>query len=404
MNNQSTPRMVFLGPLYPPDEEQLILEKSRIKVSNAPGVFQWNLIRGMEEAVGRNLEIVNVLPVGTWPNAYTQAVLPDRVWHNGSAACREVGCLNLPFLKQAIRAAKTSKLLPKMLRSGDHIILYSAYMPFLRALKKLPKDIQITAIITDLPEFYDLEQTSTLRKTLRSLQNRLIYRYLQRVDRFVLLTEQMRKPLRVGDRPWMLMEGNCSAESAAGEAPQERAILYSGTLHYQFGIQNLLEAFRQLQDPSARLWICGSGEAETEILALCESDPRVTFYGFLSQRDVAALRSRAAVLVNPRTNEGDYTRYSFPSKTMEYMASGKPVVMYRLDGIPQEYDPFLYYVPDETPASLSRMLAHVLDHPKEAQEKGRRAQAFVLENKNRSAQGRRLVDFLAASPTPESKA
>jgi len=395
MNNEKKRRMVFMGPLYHPDEEKQILARSKSKASSAPNVFQWNLIRGIEEAAGHELEILNVLPVGTWPNAYAEAILPSRSWNNGNALCHEVGCINLPFVKQAMRAAKTGRWLRKNLHPGDEVILYSAYMPFLQALKKLPREVKVTAIITDLPEFYDLGQTSALRKWLRSMQNRMIYRCMERVDRFVLLTEQMHEPLHVGSRPWMLMEGICTAEAAgAVKADQERAVFYSGTLHYQFGIRNLLAAFGKLEDPAAQLWICGGGEAEEEIRALSQTDPRIRFYGFLSQNEVAELRARAAVLVNPRTNEGEYTKYSFPSKTMEYMASGKPVVMYRLDGIPEEYDPFLYYVPDSSTEALAGMLAYVLDHPDEAQEKAGRAQRFVLENKNRKAQGKRLIDFL----------
>lgn len=394
MTNQNASRIVFLGLLYPPEEEELILRQSRIKASSAPVVFQRALISGMEEALGQNLEIVSILPVGTWPNAYSKPVLPSRTWQNGNAPCHEVGCINLPFVKQAMRAAGARKLLRKILKPGDKVVLYSTYMPFLRAMEKLPRDIETTVIVTDLPEYYDLGQTSRLRKWLRSMQNILIRRSMERVDRFVLLTEQMHEAVQVGERPWMLMEGICTAEKGVSEDTQERAILYSGTLHYQFGILTLLEAFHSLQDPNARLWICGSGEAQPQVLEMCQKDSRVTFHGYLSQSEVAALRSRAAVLVNPRTAEGEYTKYTFPSKTMEYMASGKPVVMYRLAGIPHEYDPYLYYVPENGPEALAHTLAYVLDHPEEAQEKGRRAQAFVLENKNSTAQGRRLVEFL----------
>ena len=395
MSEQTTPRIVFMGPLYPEQEEKRILDMTKERPSNAPNVFQWKLIRGMEEALGQRMEIVNALPVGTWPGACRSFILPDRTWHNQGAPCHETGCINLPVLKQAMRASRTRQLLQKLLRPGDQVLLYSAYMPYLKALSKLPRSITVNVIIPDLPEFYDLGSTSRLRKLLRRLHNRIVYRYMKRIDRFVLLTQQMRQPLAVGDRPWLLMEGICTAEGGQAGSETERAILYSGTLHRQFGIGNLLDAFRQLDDPDARLWLCGSGDAEPEIRALCQEDPRVTFFGFVDLGKVTELRSRAAVLVNPRTGEGEYTKYSFPSKTMEYMASGKPVVMYRLDGIPESYDPYLYYVPDNTPEALCQTLQYVLDHPAEAAEKGRRAQAFVLENKSSTVQGRRVVEFLS---------
>lgn len=394
MSNDTAPRIVFMGPLYPPEEEQRILEITSERPSNAPNVFQWKLIRGMEEALGKPMEIISALPVGTWPNACRSFILPDRTWQNGDALCHETGCINLPFLKQAMRASRTRRLLKKLLRPGDQVLLYSAYMPYLKALSRLPASIKVNVIIPDLPEFYDLGSTSSLRKMLRKLQNRMVYRYLRRIDRFVLLTEQMRTPLQVGDRPWLLMEGICTAQAGEIAGETERAILYAGTLHRQFGIGNLLKAFRQLEEPEAKLWLCGSGDAEEEIQALCKEDPRVTFFGFVDLETVAQLRSRAAVLVNPRTGEGEYTKYSFPSKTMEYMASGKPVVMHRLAGIPSSYDPYLFYPENNSPEALCHTLQYVLDHPAEAAEKGREAQAFVLESKSSTVQGRRVVEFL----------
>lgn len=394
--NNNAFRIVFMGPLYPESDEKAILEASSGNISAAPNVFQWNLIHGVEECLGQNLQILNALPVGTWPLGYRRLRLPDRQWQNGSAACHEVGGLNLPFIKQAMRASRAKKLLKNLLRPGDHLVLYSAYMPFLKALHTLPRDITVTVIITDLPEFYDLGQTSALRKVLRSLQNRMVYRYLQRADRFVLLTEQMREPLKTGERPWLLMEGICnaSADAPALSPASPPAFLYTGTLHYRFGIKDLLDAFVRLNHPEAELWICGAGEAEAEIRALEEENAKVKFFGFCTQSEVAKLRSKAAVLVNPRRDEGEYTRYSFPSKTMEYMASGKPVIMYPLQGVPGEYAPYLYYVQGSGPEALGQQMEHVLSHPQEAREKGLAARKFVIENKCRKAQGKRLVDFL----------
>jgi glycosyltransferase involved in cell wall biosynthesis len=193
----------------------------------------------------------------------------------------------------------------------------------------------------------------------------------------------------------MLLEGICNAKPSPIPAETERAILYAGTLHRQFGIHNLAAAFRLMKDPEAKLWFCGSGDSEDVVRELCKDDPRATFFGFLDQDQVQQLRKRAALLVNPRTAEGEYTKYTFPSTTMEYLASGKPVVMHKLAGIPSSYDPYLFYPEDNTPEALCHTLQYVLDHPAEAAEKGRRAQAFVLENKSSTVQGRRVVEFLS---------
>ena len=301
-----------------------------------------------------------------------------------------------------MRSVKAKRILRRLADENTEIILYSAYMPFLRALYKLPKTVKITAIITDLPKFYDLGKTSRAERRLRQWQNRMIDRYLRRVDRFVLLTDRMGDPLHVGNRPTIRMEGICQMTGLPpAETPGEKkVILYSGTLHNQYGIRNLLCAFEKLRNEEAELWICGSGEAETEIKNLAERDSRVRFFGFCTQEEVASLRTKAAVLVNPRTNDGEYTRYSFPSKTMEYMASGIPVVMYKLDGIPDEYDEYLNYADPSgaVPERLSEALEKVLSDYETAQKKARRARNFVLENKNAIRQAERLLRLLDEKP------
>lgn len=394
--NQS---ILFLGPLYPPERESEITADSFMHISNAPNVYQWNLLKGLHTLAGERLHVINVLPVGTWKTAYKKAILKSNAWESNGVEGDEVGCLNLPFFKQLIRARKVRRLLRKRTaQAPTEVLLYSAYMPFLKAVYRLPRNVRVTAIITDLPEFYDLGQTSSFRKLLRTLQNRMIYRYLKRVDRFVVLTEQMCAPLRVGTRPWLCMEGVC--DDAVREYPSSedarRIVFYGGTLHYQYGIKNLLDAFEGLEDENTELWICGSGEAEKEITALAKRDSRVKFYGFCSQEETAALRAQASVLVNPRPNEGEYVKYSFPSKTMEYMASGKPVVAYKLDGIPEEYDAYLNYASPSVPAAdgLRDALTQVLFAYDTALEKAERAREFVLKNKNGTAQAKRLLELL----------
>lgn len=389
-------KIVFLGPLYPPDQEERVYKNARVHGSSAPNVFQWNLLNGLQAVDGEKLSVFNVLPVGSWPRGHRDAILKDTDWVYQGVRGHEIGSFNVPFLKQISRANRTKRILKKTVCAGDEIVIYSAYMPFLKAVYTLPRDVKVTAIITDLPEFYDLGRVSKLRSFLRKMQNRMIYKYMQRVDRFVVLTEQMCEPLKVGNRPWICIEGICNA-AQTNSAPLEvntKAILYSGTLHYQYGIKNLLDAFSKINVEGAELWICGGGEAETEIRELEKQDTRVKFFGFCSQDKVAELRRKAAVLVNPRTNEGEYTKYSFPSKTMEYMASGKPVVMYKLDGVPAEYDKHLFYA-DEANAvdGLKTAIENVLENYETARVKAAEAQRFVLGNKNGISQAKKLLVF-----------
>lgn len=172
-------------------------------------------------------------------------------------------------------------------------------------------------------------------------------------------------------------------------------MLYTGRLNRRYGLELLLQAMKELQDPDIELWLCGSGEMEEEIRAYAAQDSRIRFFGFLPHEEAVQLQKQATVLVNPRTNQGEYTKYSFPSKTMEYMASGRPVMMFRLDGIPGEYDPFLTYIPEESSASIRDTVESLRRlSPSELDAMGARGRDFVLKNKNRNVQMRRVLDFI----------
>ena len=83
---------------------------------------------------------------------------------------------------------------------------------------------------------------------------------------------------------------------------------------------------------------------------------------------------------------------------MEYLASGTPVVAYKLDGIPDEYDEYINYVPDNTAETLASTIQEVCNLPQsERTEMGRRASRFVLEEKNNVKQTKRILDFIIHS-------
>lgn len=384
--------MVFLGCLFNPDRENEYLQTSKTSLSNAANTFQWNLINGFYKN-DKNVTILNVLPVGTFPNQYKKLWLKSREWEKNGHCNYEIGCINLPFIKQYQRYVRTRKLLRAS--KDKNIIIYSAYAPFLKAIYKLDKSYKVTVIITDLPEFYDLGKTSSLKRYLRKTNNKRLYKYLERVDRFVVLTEQMIAPLHIGSRPYIVIEGISDGKSVRPGLPTKKSILYTGTLHKQFGILTLLEAFSGIEDPSAELWICGGGDCKGAVEAAAKKDNRIKFFGYVSKEKVKELQGKAFMLINPRQNKGEYTKYSFPSKTMEYMLSGKPVLMYRLDGIPADYDPYLNYIEGNSPEDMKNAICWILNADNdEIANRAKAAAKFVMENKNSVSQAKKIIEFM----------
>lgn len=393
--------MIFLGPLYSPYEEAELLKNSKHGLSNATNQFQMDLLYGFIEN-NADLKIINVLPVGTFPRHYNKLYMKNREWSYENADCFEIGGINLPFIKQWQREHRVRKYLKKIVKEDSHIVIYSTYLPFLRAVKSLPESIKISLVIADLPEFYDLGRTSKLRTILRKINNNAIYKVMSRIDGYVLLTEQMADFLKIKDKPYTIVEGvwnkrQLSKEKSVSTAKntEKKVIFYAGTLHEKYGIKNLLDAFALIEDSDVELWLCGTGDYEHKIVASAEKDSRIKYYGYVSSEKANQLRAEASVLVNPRTNEGEYTKYSFPSKTMGYLASGIPVVAYKLDGIPEEYNNYLNIVSGNSAEDLKNKLSDVLyDTAGVYKKRAENAVSFVETEKSAKAQALKIIELM----------
>lgn len=399
MSKNDEKKIVFMGPLYNEIEEKKIINNVVNGFNIAPNLLQWNIINGINSNLNDGIQVVNALPIGIWPKEYRKLILRSKTWKNIDTLCYEIGCINIPFIKQIIRYRKSKKILNENCKDGDAIIVYSTYAPFLKASLNCKKNIEITLIVADLPQYYDLGKTSTIKKIFRKIQNKKIYKYITKVNKFVLLTEQMKDVLNVGERNYIVMEGICSIKNEKEvkqyEKNNKKVIFYAGGLLYKFGIIDLLNAFANIEDNDVELWICGKGEAEKEINVAALNDSRIKYYGYCSQKKVSELRNHSDILVNPRKPEGEYTKYSFPSKTMEYMASGKVVVMYKLAGIPKEYFNYAIPIDESKPNPLEFTLKKVLEKSKEERRiMGEKAEEFVRREKNPVIQAKRIIDLI----------
>ena len=104
---------------------------------------------------------------------------------------------------------------------------------------------------------------------------------------------------------------------------------------------------------------------------------------------------KSKLLVNPRPTNEDFVKYSFPSKNIEYMASGTPFLTTDLPGIPAEYKDYIFTIEDNCVDNVKTGIEKVLSLTTQERDAfGERAQKFVLENKNKYVQSKQIADFL----------
>lgn len=396
--------VLMLSLLYPEDQLEEVTLNAKDKLQNQINSYQRAFIEGIRSNLkpGEQLDILNSLPVGIFPFQYRQFILKKGTHDGGSI--RQLGCINLPWLKQQCRFFGAMREIRRWMRQSQQnrtILLYTQYLPYIKAaarLKRCYPALKAAVIVTDLPNEYGL---STGRKGLmKKLEQRFGTQSMelcQQMDGFVLLTAPMAEALQIQHKPYEVIEGliqaGTSMDAPIMQSASKTAILYTGTLEPALGIEDMLNAFSKM--PDCELWICGQGSMQQQVEAAANRFPNINFFGFVPQKEALALQAKATALINPRTCEGAFTRYSFPSKTLEYLRSGKPVLCYKLPGIPDDYDPYLMYFKTTGTQGMIQAVEEIKRlSAEERAEIGRRGREYVLRAKNPSVQCQKLLSLL----------
>lgn len=390
--------IIFLGGLFPDEAKEEIYDKSIGPVQYAADALQWAIVKGLDHFL--QVKIINLPYIGSYPSRFKDLnVKSFKFSHTTSGEDENVGFINLAGYKMISRYIRAKRALKYHLVGVEAVVIYSVHTPFIKAaveLKNKFPDLKICLIVPDLPEFMG-GNDNILWKLAKQSEHKILESLLKKVDAFVVLSDYMHQPLNIGNRPWIRIEGIYNGENNCPDFVKKspKTILYTGSLAKRYGILDLLTAFKLIPDPDYRLWICGDGDALEEINHVAENDKRIHYFGQLKREDVLVLQKQATVLVNPRNSKGEYTKYSFPSKIMEYYASGTPCIMNRLPGIPDEYYDYCFIPETESTDSLANIMVRVCEMDEEELiTLGSKARKFISENKNSKVQSQKIADLL----------
>lgn len=399
-------RLIFCSSIYNMADYDHLSQQSKVPLSLADHNLNYNIILGLDEVTDCPVTLVNNVQIPSYPK-FPKVLFRKQLWsHTQSAKDINCGFVNLPILKHISRALTTFAELKREIEvAGNEPVCVMTYdlrvgiCTAMRLAKWLFPHIHACAVLPDIPNAVIMASNGgsvTLKGKIRA---NIKMGFIKQFDSYVLLTGYMRNIAGIKKKPNVIVEGiyNNHQPPLAEKTTKKKVILYSGQLNPAYGMENLLEAFLKIYelDKSYELWICGVGSLADRIAQLAKECPGVKYYGYVGGDRVRQLQAEASVLVNPRQNTEEFTKYSFPSKTMEYLASGRPVVGYKLDGIPDEYDDYIQYVSDNSVEALRKKLIEVCEMNDEARsELGKRSRAFILSEKNPKKQCEKIYKMI----------
>ncbi len=396
--------ILFLGRFYPETLLKTIQADTRGKVGFSNHNFEMSLIGGFANLPKVNLKVVTSPMAFSFPHNNRRAWIRSERYTTGKVEVTSVGFCNIA----GINLISPLKPLEREIRrcfdefpEGSILIVQNTPDALLstalfRAIEKTTRTVVTTLVIPDVPQcMLNMSNGESFKNRLVRKNNDKVQQLSLRYDKYVYLTRQMDDFYHADSGNYIVMEGLIDIQGIHNKpttGKHEKEII----LRRIFGVMNLVDAFQKGNFKDAELWICGSGECAELLQVKAEEDNRIKYFGLVDAAKARQLQQQATILANPRGAEGEYTKYSFPSKTIEYLLSGNTVIMNHLPGIPEEYDDYVFYPDNESSEAWVTKLREILSIPRaERNARGIAAREFIITKKNASVQCRRIVELAA---------
>lgn len=396
-------KYLYLGSAISQATADDITLKSKVKPSVAPVNLQRNLLKGFSKWIAPDdFSVLSLPPIGMYPGGCYFGWGSRREEVSGYTV-QYIPALNLPIFKQTTVFFSTLFLLIKwgirnrkekekvIITYGQTLYINLAQQFFCRLFR-----VKSCNIVTDPIRYRGgMEKLNVLARFFVRVQWRLTEYIKKGYAAFILLTEPMVKEYIDGDTPYIIMEGIADTAIFDGIGEPEKAeppvLMYSGALSPGFGLPRLLESLQYMKR-DYRLWLFGDKKYLPEIEKAQLQNDRIRFWGKVPWNELLTHMKEASLLLSVKPVDASHSAHQFPSKIMEYMASGTPVLATRVQGIPTEYFEYIYAIGEDSPTGFAEAMDAALALPAEVlKEKGEKARNFIEENKNCYLQAERVI-------------
>ena len=396
-------KLFYFGSVCADEVFNATVKNSKVKPSASAQNFENALIKGF---LGNQVEltVVSAESIATYPKGNRLILKGRKDILNGGCASDILPAINLPLFKQNGHAQGAKKRLVKWLKSneGDSekcVLVYGIYPAVVKSLQKICAryHCKIFAVITDVPStmFTYTQNKSILKRLFSGSYRKTAIELQDKFDGYIYLTKAMSEEVAPG-KPYTVVEtiADTSIFDTVGTPAKSEppAIMYAGALYKKYGVDLIVDSFEKVKS-DCELWLFGSGDYEEEIKKRAQSNKRIKFFGRVSRQEVLRYEKEASLLLNIRNDEDIYTKYSFPSKMVEYLLSGTPLLTTKLSGIPDEYYDYCYVTTTRDTQKIAEQMDEIL-HDANLAALGDKAKQYVEEHKNSSAQVTHITHFL----------
>lgn len=376
-------RIIFIGSTV--DRETL---KKLPDASVAGNKMQLGFIKGFIKN-GIDTVVISVEPQAMWKFNKKPIIVKSKKLNDEQVNLCTVSYINIPVIKQiSIYRAIKKRLKKERINEETVLVVYNTMsifaLPVLKAAKKY--NCKCAAIIADLPIKFK-------KNVFRRIEDKRQIDYIPKFDAIIPLTEHIAIDF-AQDKPYCVVEAGCDARDcnkviAEKKNDEKKHIVFSGTLNQLSGIDLIINAMSYV-NPNIVLDIYGKGE-QVGFIKEKESQ-NIIYHGFVTNDEIMKIQAKSDLLVCPRHFDEFTTKYTFPSKLLEYIIAGVPVLSNKLKGIPQEYEKYVTLSEYDDPLTWAKYINEILiDNPEKYKQKAIWALKECSEKKSWENQTEKVI-------------
>ena len=377
---------LFVGYYVDETTFETILKEKINNMSVARQKFEYNLIRGLHTQLGENIDFISYVPTNSKLQIPNQSYIENaRIKHIPieKDSAKSVIMAGKRFEKYLLDICKKNS-------DGLRVIMYAVNPIFEYYLLKYKKkyNIKSVTICSEVPELrrYGESLSSKIKKRVFTWFN-------EKFDGYIFFSAEMRNIVRCRNKRTMVLEGIAPEIRKKPMSGKRNIIMYAGGLAADNNIPFLLECCKEIPELD-EVWICGAGTDEEKIKEIASIDSRIKYWGRLSNNKVLEMEETAKLLINFCSPEKELTKYSFPSKILEYISAGSLVLSTKLLGIPTEYFNYIVSIDLSSKEKVKEVIRQNLQLNDEQYVACCEAAQKFIGEKNYYSQSEKIVNFL----------
>lgn len=220
------------------------------------------------------------------------------------------------------------KMLNKLLKEKEYVLLYNYnYINLFTIFIAKRNKVKTFLILADHDDYKS--EKNILKKVLIKIYERNIKRF----DGVIFLSEFLSEKMNVKNK--IVIEGGIQIDkykelSIPNVQQNDIKIMYSGSLEKVSGIDLYIEAIKNIKLKNIKFIFTGKGGLVERIES--QNDNRIEYKGMVDEEEYYRLLGEANILINCKNMNMKENKNNFPSKILEYIASGRTIISTEFSG------------------------------------------------------------------------